>query len=214
MTQTTLRPLLDSPGRTRTLGAHMQVLDVIETLLRAAKHPDIAGIERYGPGQGPWGPTVNTSKVSKITGVYAKHQSTATASLWEAVWPGEQPLDTIPTMPTPKQNRAPRLLLFVAQLLEVAQPAQFKAWRLVSLPDLGSPKVQDGLPFGLSIVTIEDKRVLLRATATGPTMGFEPETEPFPDYVIPQEVKTCLNGSSTTKTDPSPKPDAVSAGRS
>lgn len=183
------------------------ILDIIERLLIAAEHPDIVAVERYGPGDGPWGPDVPTSKAKAITGVKVKYQSTATASLWEAVWPGEQPMPAPAVMPLPTQNRAPRLAIFVARLLDVAQPEQFQAWRLVSLPGVGLPGDHGVLPFGLSIATAGGSKMLLRATATGPTVGFEPESEPFPDYVIPEEVKTCLS----KQTQPA---GAVSAERS
>lgn len=48
---------LDSPRRAgKPVGAKAkdtQVLDVLEQLLNAAQHPDIAKVERYGPGDGP-----------------------------------------------------------------------------------------------------------------------------------------------------------------
>jgi hypothetical protein len=181
------------------VGAKMQVLDTIERLLTAADHPDIVKVERYGPGDGPWGPTVQESKVKHITGVKVTHQSTATASVWEAIWPGEQPVDPPTTLPAPRSARAPRLLILVSQLLDVAQPETLKAWRLVTLPDLGA--TGSTLPAGLSLVDRDGGRLLLRATATGPTVGDEPTVDPFPDYVIPEEVKTCL------------QPSAASAGR-
>ncbi len=183
-----------SPG-TRAEGTLMQpspLLDLVERLLQAAEHPDIVKIERYGPGQGPWGPDVETSKAKSITGIMVRHQSTATASLWEAVWPGEQPVDPPAVWPVPRQNRAPRLLLLVGQLLEAAKPAKVKAWRLVSLPKLGLADKQAGLPFGLSAVLTDGSRWLLRATATGPTVGTDPEEEPFPDYTIPKGVKNAF----------------------
>jgi hypothetical protein len=211
-TVTALRPRLDSRLQAQSGGHVSQVLDVIETLLRAAEHPDITAVERYGPGLGPWGPSVSQSKVKAISGVTVRHQSTATASIWEAVWPGEEPADPPAVLPPPRQNRAPRLAVFVAQLLDAAQPAQFQAWRLVTLPDLGSAG-QAGLPFGVSVVEAGGKRTLLRVTATGPMVGADPLEEPFPDYVIPEGVKTCL-GSGTAKTSLCPPVVAVSAGRS
>ena len=201
---------------TREAGGGMttsKTLDVIERLLIAADHPDIAKIARYGPGEGPWGPTVERSPAKRITGVKVTHQSTATASLWEAIWPGEQPAELPAVPPKPKQMRAPRLVILVTQLLDVAKPPQFQAWRAVTLPELGNPDTQAGLPFGVSIILADGKRALLRATATGPTLGDEPEDDPYPDYVIPEGVKTCLNGSSTAKTNPGPQPDALSAAR-
>lgn len=194
--------------------ATVSVLDMIERLLKTADHPDIVKIERYGPGKGPWGPNVAESKVQHITGIRVAHQSTATASLWEAVWPGEQPVEAPEVAPAPRQNRAPRLLLLAKQLLDAAKPDQLRGWRLVTLPNLGNPARQEGLPFGLSLVDADGKQHLLRTSATGPTLGAEPESEPFPDYVIPEKVRTCLNGSSTTKTNPGLPADAVSVGRS
>jgi hypothetical protein len=106
---------------------YVQVLDVMEQLLTAAKHPDIIRVERYGTSNAPWGPSAQESKVKSITGVKVKHRSTATASLWLAVWPGEKPI-TPPAAPLPpRQHRGPRLAILAAQLLDVAQPAQFKA---------------------------------------------------------------------------------------
>jgi hypothetical protein len=97
-------------------------LDIVEKLLVAAEHPDITAVERYGPGDGPWGPTLQTSKAKKITGVVVTHQSSATASLWEAVWPDATPI-TAPDV-IPPNRRAPRLAVFVAQLLEHAKPGR------------------------------------------------------------------------------------------
>ncbi len=165
-----------------------RILDILERLLTAAHHPDIVAVEQYGPGDGPWGPKSDPKKVRGISGVRVVHQSTATASLWLAVWDGEQPVEAPAVWPVPRQNRAPRLAMFAAQLLEHAKPAEVKAWRLVALPGLGNQEKQAGLPFGLSVVMADGSRVLLRATATGATVGFDPDEEPFPDYVIPADL--------------------------
>jgi hypothetical protein len=195
---------LDSPATwPQSRGARMKpesVLDVVERLLLAAQHPDIVAVERYGPGLGPWGPSVEQSRVKAITGVKVIHQSTATASLWEAIWPGEQAVPVPDKMPPPNQ-RAPRLPILVAQLLDYAKPEQFRAWRLVSLPNIGMSPEQDGMPFGLSIALADGTKVLLRATATGPTMGQEPSQEPFPDYVIPEGVRTCLQAVNAANAE-------------
>ncbi len=205
VTMLTRRPRVasGSPG-TRAEGSPMQpspLLDLVERLLEAAAHPDIVKIERYGPGQGPWGPDVETSKAKGITGVKVRHQSTATASVWEAVWPGEKPVEAPAVLPVPRQNRAPRLLILLKQLLDAARPEQLRSWQLVTLPKLGRTEEQAGLPFGLSIETAGGNHLLLRASATGPTVGVDPEEQIFTDYVIPEGVKTCLQA------------DAVSAGR-
>lgn len=161
-----------------------QVLDTVERLLRSAQHPDIVAIERYGPNQGPWGPSVQESPAKGITGVRVTHQSTATASLWLAVWPGEIPVPAPAVMPAPKL-RAARIAILAAQLLDVARPPEFKAWRLVALPGIG---LDEDLPSGLSFVTAAGERVLLRSSATGVTVGEEPEEEPFPAYQLPASI--------------------------
>ncbi len=209
MTVTALRPrprvASRSPGTRaeRTVMQPSPLLDLLERLLAAADHPDIVKIERYGPGQGPWGPDADQSKVKSITGIKVTHQSSATASIWLAQWPGEeQPIEAPAESPSPRPNRAPRLAILVKQLLDVAQPAELKAWRIVKLPGLGRPDTQAHLPSAVSVVTSAGERLLLRVTATGPTAGQCPAEEPFPDYVIPEGVKTCLQA------------DAVTAGRS
>lgn len=192
------------PGQAGELGAHMntaRVLDLVERLLITAEHPDITAVDRYGPDLGPWGPTVTQSKVKHITGIKVTHRSTATASLWEAVWPGEQPVPTPEVMPEPSR-RATRLLILAARLLDHAKPQQLRGWRLVALPDLGLDTERGVVPSGLSVVTAGGQSLLLRATSTGPTVGSEPAEEPFPDYVIPEGVRTCLREASAANAAP------------
>jgi hypothetical protein len=166
------------------------VLDTIERLLRAAGHPDIVDIERYGPNQGAWGPSVKTPGMDQrgITGVRVTHQSTATASLWEANWHGETPVDTPAVMPPPRQNRGPRLAILTAWLLDIARPGDFKAWRLVALPEVGKTDTRGATPVGLSVITADGQRVLLRASATGAVVGEDPLDEPFPDWEPPPSI--------------------------
>lgn len=189
---------LDSPRRAdKPVGAKVkdtQVLDVVEQLLNAAQHPDIAKVERYGPGDGPWGPSITSPGMSTrgITGVKVTHQSTATASLWLANRPGETPIPVPGVLPPPRQNRAPRLAILAVQLLDGAKPAQFKAWQLVALPDVGATDKRGISPAGVSIVTAAGEKVLLRVSATGPTVGVEPAEDPFPDYVIPEGISGAL----------------------
>lgn len=177
----------------------MQALDVIERLLAAARHPDITAVARYGPGLGPWGPTSQASKVKAITGVRVTFQSTATASLWEAVWPDPAPVP-VPDMPAPSR-RAQRLLLLAAALLDHAKPDQFRAWQLVTLPGLGLEDERGVMPSGLLLTDTSGKQFLLRATATGPTVGAEPAAEPFPDWAIPEEVRGCLQQANAASAE-------------
>lgn len=193
---TLIRGLNSPPSSAHQQGAPVQALDIIERLLQSAQHPDIVSVARYGPNLGPWGPTVAQSRVKAISGVKVVHPSTATASVWEAVWPAGQPVDPPAVLPGPRQNRAPRLLILLQQLLDVAKPDTLTSWQLVALPGLGDPQTQAGLPTGLAIVTATGDRVLLRATATGPVVGADPDVDPFVDYRIPEEVKTCLQQAS------------------
>ena len=63
-------------------------------------------------------------------------------------------------------------------------------WReWVALPDLG-PSDQPGTwPAGVSVVCADGTKMLLRSSATGVTLGAEPEQDPFPDYRIPEGVQ-------------------------
>src|ERR1051325_2076488 len=116
-------------ARSRLLIMTAVVLDTVEKILLGARHPDIVKIERYGPSAGPWGPSVKSRGMDKrgISGVKVTHQSLATASLWDAIWPGEQPVDPPATLPPPKGYRAPRLAILTFQLLDIVRPEQFKA---------------------------------------------------------------------------------------
>lgn len=177
------------------MGAHMQhneLLDLIERVLGAGEHPDITAVERYGPGDGAWGPTVEKSQVKAISGVRVRHESTASAMLWGAIWPGGQPVQAPAQLPPPAQNRAPRLVILTAQLLEVARPAELRSWQLLAFPDRGLEADRGVMPFGLGIETAGGEKMLLLASATGPTVGSEPAEDPYPGYRIPEGVATCL----------------------
>jgi hypothetical protein len=150
-----------------------RVLDVVEGLLRASGHPDIVEIRRYG-------------SEPSITGVRVRYQATSTASLFGATWPGAQPLAVPEKLPAPKQRRAPRIAIFAVWLLEAARPQEFRSWQLVALPGLGSEKEPGPFPAGVSLECADGSTTLLRASATGATVGSEPDEEPFPDYVIPE----------------------------
>lgn len=165
-----------------------QVLDVIEGVLTASEHPDIESIERYGTGTEPWGPTVAASRSKSISGVRVRYSSTATASIWGAVHPNEIPVPLPSEMP-PISRRSTRLPIFVVQLLNVARPSAFTSWSLVALPDIGPTGEQGTAPVGVSVVCADGTKMLLQCTATGTTVGAEPEEDPFPEYQIPEGVK-------------------------
>ena len=95
-------------------------------------------------------------------------------------------------MPLPTL-RAPRFVTFIAQLLEVARPAQFSSWRLVGQPSADPSSPIAGLPYGISIACADGTTMLLMCQATGAMVGAEPTEEPFPEYVIPESVTAALD---------------------
>ena len=178
-----------------------QVLDVIEGLLLASEHPDIVKVDRYGTGTEPWGPTVERSRTKSVAGVKVTYTSTATAILLGMIKPETYPVPMPADMPPPSR-RAPRLAIFVAQLLDVARPAIFSAWELMSSPTVGDPAQLGQLPYGISITGTDRTKMLLMAQATGAMVGTDPAEEPFPEYVIPEGVKSWhlrLNATSPAR---------------
>lgn len=163
-----------------------QVLDVVEGLLVASEHPDIVKVERYGTATEAWGPNVDRSKTTSVSGVKVTYTSTATAMLAGQIAPDAKPVPMPAEMPPP-DRRAPRLAIFVARLLEVARPAVFSGWELVSRPTLGDDGQLGTLPYGISLACADGTKMQLLAQSTGAMVGAEPAEEPFPDYVIPAE---------------------------
>ena len=161
-----------------------QVLDVVEEVLVASRHPDIVKVERYGSATEPWGPNVAKSRTQTIAGVRVTYVATSTAVLWGAVKPDVVVVPAPPEMPPPTL-RAFRLPIFVAQLLDAARPAAFASWQLVAQPTIGPKDRLGELPSGLSITCSDGTRMLLLSTATGAMVGSDPEEEQFPGYVIP-----------------------------
>jgi hypothetical protein len=166
-----------------------QVLDIIEGLLRASEHPDIAAIERYGTLGAPWNPK-DLSPNGSITGVRVTYQATSTAMLYGSLRTGEKAIPVPDTMPSPKEARVQRLPIFVAQLLNFAQPPEFRSWQLVAFPGIGTTGQQGTAPAGVSIQCADGTKMLLQSQATGAMVGTDPDEEPFPDYVIPEGVKS------------------------
>jgi hypothetical protein len=165
-----------------------QVLDVIEGVLVAAEHPDIVAVERYGNATEPWGPNATQSKTTSISGLRVRYQATSRALLNGRIDPKAYPVEMPAEMPPPTL-RAPRLAIFVAQLLDVARPDVFSSWQLVSTPDAGSAESAGKLPYGISITCADGTTMLLLTQAMGAMVGTDPTEEPAPDYVIPEGVK-------------------------
>lgn len=155
-----------------------QVLDVVERLFNAAEHPDIVAVERYGRDVQPGG--------QSPAGVAVTYQSGAQAYLWadEPGRPAPEPCPLPDEMPELKFRALPALKLLV-ELLDVARPAVFTAWRTVAFNGLGLK------PSGLELRCADGSTAYLRATSgSGPT--HEPTTPQHTDYAIPEGVKTCL----------------------
>ncbi|GAA4976885.1 hypothetical protein [Actinoplanes utahensis] len=154
-----------------------QVLNVMETLLTAAAHPEIEAVERFGTDAAPGGPSP--------AGVRVRYVDGALAYLWGGVWTSESDLPTPESLPPPAGRRPDRLAVLAVWLLDAARPAALRSWRLVGLPNLGPTAERGKAPRGVRIVCADGTSLLLRVTAAG---GPEraPAEEPFPDWRVPE----------------------------
>lgn len=154
------------------------VLDVFEGLFRAAGHPDVVDVGRYGADVEPGGSSPAGVKLRDVRGGHMY--------LWGARWKGETPLAVPEVLPTPRFGHQ-RIAVFAAQLLEAAQPTDlFESWRLVALPDIGPTEARGQVPAGVSVVCVDGTKVLLRSTHGSSPTG-DPDVEPCPEYRIPVE---------------------------
>lgn len=168
-------------------------LDMIEALVRAAAHPDVVAVRRYGSDPEPGG--------NWPSGVKLVHETGAESMLWAAVPPRDaRPVALPQEMPEPRL-RATRLLIFAHRLLDVAQPSRLASWELCAAPGVGIAPGES--PSALRLHCRDRSVVYLRATAASGTSG-EPDTDPYPDYQIPEGVRTCL-------TDPSARSAALTS---
>jgi hypothetical protein len=163
-------------------------LGVIERLFNAAEHPDIVEVERYGRDLKPGG--------QSPSGVGVTYQSGSAGYIWAAApgTPAPVPHDLPAELPS-LRFRAQHTLAFLVRLLDAARPEQFTAWRPVAF---------DGVwmkPSGLEIRCKDGSSFYLRVTSgSGPTA--DPKSDQFPDYVIPEGVKTCLRGANAASAAP------------
>lgn len=153
-----------------------QALDVVEALLRAAEHPDVTAVERYGRdvqhgGQSP-------------AGVKVVHRSGSAGMLWAAVPPRDAVAVPLPGEMPPPRLRAARVLVFVHQLLDAARPEQFTSWELCRQPGVEVP-----VAAALRITARDGSVIYLRGTSASGA-GAEPEQDQHPDYQIPQGVQS------------------------
>ncbi|GGN05403.1 hypothetical protein FHR83_001401 [Actinoplanes campanulatus] len=163
-----------------------QVLDVIEALFRAAAHPEIEAVERFGAGTAPGGPSP--------AGVRIRYGDGALAYLWGAIWPQETDLPVPDVLPPPAGRRPDRVAVLAVMLLDAARPAAFRSWQLVALADLGPGGERGKAPRGVRIVCADGTSLLLRATAAGgPDRA--PSQEPYPDYRIPSGFSAAFSAA-------------------
>ncbi|WP_038842415.1 hypothetical protein [Salinispora arenicola] len=152
-----------------------QALDVMEAILRAAEHPDIVEVTRYGADTQPGG--------QSPPGIKVRHQSGTAAMLWAGASPRDATPVPLPTGPLPPRQRAARILVLTQQLLDVARPEVFASWELCRQPGVEVP-----VAAAVRITARDGSTIYLRGTAaSGDT---EPETDPYPDYQIPQGVQS------------------------
>ncbi|SCL43136.1 hypothetical protein GA0074692_6779 [Micromonospora pallida] len=155
-----------------------QALDVIEALHRAAEHPDVTDITRYGRDTAPGG--------QSPAGVRIWYRSGSSTMLWGEVPHREAAPVPLPGEMPPPKLRAARGLMFAHHLLDFAQPDVFKSWELCSQPGTVVP-----VAAALRITARDGDVIYLRGTsACGPGgAGGEPEEDQYPDYHIPEGVR-------------------------
>lgn len=156
-----------------------QALDMMEAILRAAEHPDIVSVSRYGADTQPGG--------QSPPGIKAVHQTGSYAMLWAAVPHRHARPVPLGDMPPPRY-RAQRILVLAHQLLDVARPEVITSYELCATPGVGDWTGDPPLS-ALRLKCGDGSVVYLRATAASGG-GAEPETDPYPDYQIPQGVQS------------------------
>ncbi|WP_431904109.1 hypothetical protein [Micromonospora carbonacea] len=153
-----------------------QALDIMEALFRAAEHPDITAVERYGRDDQPGG--------QSPPGVKVVHRSGSTGMLWAAVPPRDAAAVPPPDEMPPPRLRAARVLVFAHRLLDAARPEQFAGWELCRQPGVEVP-VAAALR-----ITAHDKSVIYLRGTSASGAGAEPAQDPHPDYLIPEGVQS------------------------
>lgn len=152
-----------------------QALDVLEALFRAAEHPDVTDITRYGRDPQPGG--------QSPSGVRVWYRSGSSSMLWGAVAPRDATPVPLPGEMPPPRLRGARGLVLAHQLLDFARPEQFAGWELCRQPGIEVP-VAAGIR-----ITARDKSVIYLRGTSACGQGAEPDQEPYPDYQIPEGVR-------------------------
>ncbi|WP_045740975.1 hypothetical protein [Actinoplanes rectilineatus] len=151
-------------------------LDLLERLLNAAGHPDIASVKRYGQGteQSP-------------AGIDLADQRGAHMYLFGEQRKGEIPIDVPTVLPTPKYG-SQRVAVLAAQLLDAARPDALREWRLVAFGDLGPTDARGVAPAGISMLAADGSRILLRSAMGASKDTTAPDSEPSPGWTPPADL--------------------------
>lgn len=152
-----------------------QALDVLEALHRAADHPDVTDITRYGNDAQPGG--------QSPSGIRIGYRSGSSAMLWGAVPPRDATPVPLPSEMPPPKLRAARGLMFAHMLLDFAHPEQFTGWELCRQSGVEVP-----VAAALRITARDGSVIYLRGTSAS-GQGAEPEQDPYPDYQLPSGVR-------------------------
>lgn len=171
------------------------VLDIMESLIRTAAHPDATAVSRYGRDSQPGG--------QSPAGVKVTHHNGSASMLWAAVQPRDATPVPVPVqMPCPGQ-RYPWMLMFAHRLLDAAQPGDFQSWELCAASGVGWPE-SGRSPSALRITGRDGSVAYLRATASsGPGGGAaEPDIDPYPDYQFPEGVSSWRHSRSAARAEP------------
>lgn len=163
-----------------------RILDVIETLLRAADHPDYQKVTRYGRDDMPGG--------QSPSGVKALHLTGSTSMLWCAAEPRDVtvvPSEVVEQMVVHMPGRALRLLW---RLLDASRPTVFSSWELCAAPGVGWPDTGKS-PSAIRVTGSDGTVAYVRATAASGPGGAkaEPREDPCPDWTVPEAVRSCLH---------------------
>lgn len=142
------------------------VLDTIERLLKAAQHPDIAGVSQY---EG------NTGRAIEVA-----YQSQAKAFIWPVTEKVTTAPADLPNALPEYKFRAQHALKLLCDLLELAKPDGWR-WRTVSVEGAALA------PCGLE-VWMGGKTTLLRVTSASTPLPKDSDPADWADYQLPPSI--------------------------
>ncbi|MGC4771207.1 hypothetical protein ACLQ25_19825 [Micromonospora sp. DT44] len=164
------------------------VVDAMELLYRAADHPEVVEVSRFGRDTEPGG--------QSPPGVKLLFRSGTSALLAASVPPRPAP-EAVPLtaeLPSPSP-RVTRTLALTMRLLDYARPPVFKSWETCAYPGVHLK------PSAVRINCTDGDVVYLRVTvASGPSR--DPEADLYPEYEIPEGVRAWPPGVSAAPAVP------------